>query len=322
MLELLIIGAGPTGLYAAFLAGLRKLNTAVIESSGEPGGQLTAVYKEKFIYDIPGFPKITAFDYIQGQVAQFNRFKEEIPIYYNEEVYDIIKHDTHFEVKTEHNVYLTQFVLIAHGGGGFVPQKLKIDTHYDNILYFVNDLNLFKDKHVAVLGGGDSALDWAIDVSDYAKSVTLVHRREEFRALESSVEHFKEKGNILTPYLVSNVVGQDHVANKLILKHGKTGSELEIFVDYILVNYGFLLTKSRLDQWNISGEKGLIHVNYMMETNIDGIYAAGNGVNYPGKVKLISTGQGEAATAIQSITTKLYPDKTKHFEHSTTLIKE
>ena len=322
MLELLIIGAGPTGLYAAFLAGLRKLKTAVIESSGEPGGQLVAVYKEKFIYDIPGFPKITAFDYIQGQVKQYERFKNEIPIYYNEEALDIIKHDNYFEVKTEQNVYLTKFVLIAHGGGGFIPQKLKIDQHFDNILYFVNNLELFRDKHVAVLGGGDSALDWANDGLEYAKSVTLVHRRDEFRALEASVHAFKSRGKILTPYLVNDVLGFNHQANRLLLKHAKTGEELSLDVDYILVNYGFLLTKSRLEQWQLDGEKGLINVNYLMETSVEGIYAAGNGINYPGKVKLISTGQGEAATAIQSITTKLYPDKTKHFEHSTTLIKE
>ncbi|MFA7417936.1 MAG: NAD(P)/FAD-dependent oxidoreductase [Acholeplasma sp.] len=322
MLDVLIIGAGPTGLYAAFLAGLRNLNAAVIESSAEAGGQLTAVYKDKYIYDIPGFPKITAKDYIDGQVLQYERFKDSIPIYYNEEAIDIQKSDDYFIVKTNTKTIETKFVLIAHGGGGFVPQKLKIDRQFDNVLYFIKDLKQFKDKKIVVLGGGDSALDWAIDLSTYTKDVTLIHRRDEFRALQSSVDTFKSRGHILTPYMVDDVIGDDQTANTLILKHAKTHERISIDADFIIVNYGFVLTKSKLDAWGIEGDKGLIKVDYTMQTNVEGIYAAGNGIHYPGKVKLISTGQGEAATAIQSITTILYPEKTKRFEHSTTLIKD
>lgn len=322
MLEVLIIGAGPTGLYAAFLAGLRNLKAAVIESSAEAGGQLTAVYKDKFIYDLPGFPKISAKDYIDGQILQYERFKEDIPIYYNEEAIDIKKIKDYFEVTTTTKVIKTKFVLIAHGGGGFVPQKLRIDQHFDNILYFIKDLNIFKDKKVVVLGGGDSALDWACDISDYTSDVILIHRRDEFRALQSTVDLFKSKGTILTPYLIDDIEGEDNIAKRIVLKHTKTHEISHIDADYIFVNYGFILTKSRLDAWGIDGEKGLINVDSFMETNIKGIYAAGNGVAYPGKVKLISTGQGEAATAIQSITTILYPEKTRRFEHSTTLIKD
>ena len=322
MLEVLIIGAGPTGLYAAFLAGLRNLKAAVIESSAEAGGQLTAVYKDKFIYDLPGFPKISAKDYIDGQILQYERFKEEIPIYYNEEAIDIKKIEDYFEVTTTTKVIKTKFVLIAHGGGGFVPQKLRIDQHFDNILYFIKDLNIFKDKKVVVLGGGDSALDWACAISDHTSNVTLIHRRDEFRALQSTVDLFKSKGTILTPYLIDDIEGEDNIAKRIVLKHTKTHEISYIDADYIFVNYGFVLTRSRLDEWGIESEKGLINVDSFMETNIKGIYAAGNGVAYPGKVKLISTGQGEAATAIQSITTILYPEKTRRFEHSTTLIKD
>ncbi|WP_025725274.1 NAD(P)/FAD-dependent oxidoreductase [Acholeplasma granularum] len=322
MLEVLIIGAGPTGLYAAFLAGLRNLKSAIIESSGEVGGQLTAVYKDKFIYDIPGFPKVKAKDYIDGLVLQYERFKNEIPIYYNEEAIDIKRNDDHFIVTTSTKKIETKFILIAHGGGGFVPQKLKVENHYDNVLYFINDLSKFKNKNIVVLGGGDSALDWATDISEYTNNVTLIHRRDEFRALQSTVDEFKTKGKILTPYIVEDLIGESNLASKLVLKHAKTHEKLIIEADYIIVNYGFVLTKSRLTEWEIEGEKGLINVDYTMETNQKGIYAAGNGINYPGKVKLISTGQGEAATAIQSITTLLYPEKTRKFEHSSTLIKE
>ncbi len=322
MLDVLIIGAGPTGLYAAFLAGLRKLNAAVIESSSEPGGQLTAVYKDKFIYDIPGFPKVTAQDYIKEQVKQFSRFSNDIPIYYDAEALDIIYRETYYDVVTKHQTIQTKTILIAHGGGGFVPQKLKIDQEFDNILYFVKDLKVFKDKKVAVLGGGDSALDWAVSIAEETNDVTLIHRRNEFRALPTTVDEFKQKGHILTPYVVSRVEGEGNLAKVLVLKHVQTQEELNIQVDYILVNYGFLLSKSKLEQWGITGEKGLIQVDYTMKTNLDGIYAAGNGVAYPGKVKLISTGQGEAATAIQSITNKLYPERENNFEHSSSIIKE
>src|SRR5690554_2903132 len=218
MLEVLIIGAGPTGLYAAFLAGLRNLKAAVIESSAESGGQLTAVYKDKFIYDIPGFYKVSAKNYIDEQVKQYERFKDHVPIYYNEEALDIINEDDYFMVVTSSMVIKTKFVLIAHGGGGFVPQRLKIDNHFDNILYFIKDLEQFRDKKIVVLGGGDSALDWANDLLAYTKDVTLVHRREAFRALASSVDHFMKHGKVLTPYLVDSITGHQNVVHEIILK--------------------------------------------------------------------------------------------------------
>lgn len=321
MLEVLIIGAGPTGLYAAFLAGLRKLNAAVIESAGEAGGQLTAVYKDKFIYDIPGFPKVTALDYVKEQIKQMERFTNDIPFYYGNEALEVTRKEDHFEVVTNQQTFLTKNILIAHGGGGFVPQKLKLDKEYDNVLYFVKDLTIFNGKKVAVLGGGDSALDWAVSIADNGADVTLIHRRNEFRALPTTVEEFKEKGTILTPLLVEGVIGEDLTAKKLVLKHAETKELSELDVDYIVVNYGFVLSKSKLAEWGIEGEKGLINVDSRMQSSVRGIYAAGNGVNYIGKVKLISVGQGEAAIAINAIANDLYPER-NNSEHSSSLIKE
>lgn len=322
MLDVLIIGAGPTGLYAAFMAGLRKLNAAVIESNHEAGGQLTAVYKEKFIYDIPGFYKISAEDYTKEQLKQFARFKDEISIHYGEEAIDIEKIDQGFKVTTTNKVIETKYILIAHGGGGFVPQKLKVSKDYNNILYFVKDLEQFRDKKVLVLGGGDSAFDWALAILKYTSDVTLVHRRDEFRAIPLTVELFRSKGKILTPYTVLDAIGDGNIAKGLKLKHAKDGSELILEADYIVVNYGFVLSKSRLDDWKLDGEKGLIFVDSQMRTSQPGIYAAGNGVDYPGKVKLISTGQGEAAIAIQSIYNELHPEALNKFEHSSSLIND
>src|SRR5690606_28569851 len=134
--------------------------------------------------------------------------------------------DDHFVVTTTTMRIETKFVLIAHGGGGFVPQKLKTDQHFDNILYFIKDLSQFNGKKVIVLGGGDSALDWAIDLSEHSSDVTLIHRRDEFRALQSSVDTFKSKGHILTPYMIDEVEGQDNIATKLHLKHARTHEKI------------------------------------------------------------------------------------------------
>lgn len=322
MLELLIIGAGPTGLYAAFLAGLRRLESAMIESLPEAGGQLIAVYKEKAIYDIPGFPKITAEDYVKEAYKQYQRFEKQIPIYYNQEALEINKKADYYEVVTNGHIFLTQTILIAHGGGSFIPQRIKTDKPYNNILYFIENIEQYRHKKMVVLGGGDSALDWATSLLEVTSDVTIIHRRTAFRALASSVEEFREKGGkILTPHVIDAYEG-DISLKALVLKNTETQEMIKIDTDYVVVNYGFLLSKSKLDDWGIAGEKGLIKVDTTMKTNLNGIYAAGNGVAYPGKVKLISTGLGEAATAIGAIADLLYPERSTNTEHSSSLITE
>jgi len=317
MNELIIIGAGPVGLYAAFLAGLRNLKTIVLESNHEVGGRLVSNYSNKFIYDIAGIPAITAGDYIKQAYQQYSRFVESIPIYLDNEVLDIKKLDDHYEIITNQGHYQTKTVLITHGGGGFVPIRLT-DKIYENVYYTTPDLSIFKDQKTLIFGGGDSAFDCANELLKVTSDVTIVHRRQEFRALAGSVTNFiNQGGKVLTPYVAQDFVG-GKVLEKIKLRNVTDHSECEVLCDKVVVNFGFSLTNPKLEQWHIFGEKGLIKVNTTMQTNQIGIYAAGDGVTYPGKVKLIATGVGEAATAINSVVNLLYPER--QLVHSSTIL--
>lgn len=323
MLELLIVGAGPVGLYSAFLAGLRKLKTAVIESLPYAGGQPINLYKDKPIYDAPGFYKIKASDYIAECFKQYQRYEKEIPIHYNQEVLDIKKMDDHYEVQTTSKVFLTKTILIAHGGGSFSPMKLEVEnSHLKGVIYHINDINDYKNEKIVVLGGGDSAVDWALELKGITAEVYLVHRRDQFRAHQDTLEQYQDSnGNVLTPYVVSKVLGENEVT-AIELEHVKTKEKMVIETNNILVNYGLLASRSKLDDWGIAGEKGMIFVDSSMKTNLPGIYAAGNGVTYPGKAKMIVTGMGEAATAVGAISEFLYPERTTNTQHSSSLIEE
>lgn len=325
MLDVLIVGAGPTGLFGAFLSSLRKLNWALVDSLSFAGGQLNLLYPEKHIYDVPGFTKIKAKDLIKNQLAQIsNLYEGDLPIHYENEVLEVIKEDDYFKVITNKNEYLTKTVIIAHGGGGFIPQKLSGSDNFTNIDYFVNDAEIYRGKRVAVLGGGDSAFDYGNLLADTGVITSLVHRRDRFRAFEKSIEDFSQKGKIYAPYLIEDIISNnnDNIINQLLLKHKDTKEELVLPVDHLIVNYGFRLTKDYLPLWGIESLKGLISVTSKMETNVSGIYAAGNGVTYPGKVKLIVNGHAEIATAIYEINKLLNPDRSLNVEHSTHLFEE
>ena len=323
MLELLIIGAGPVGLYSAFLAGLRKLDTAVVESLPYVGGQPINLYKDKPIYDAPGFYKIKASDYIEQLYKQYQRYEKEIPIYFNQEALEIKKRDDYYEVHTDKQIFLTKTVLITHGGGSFTPMKLEVEnSDLKGVIYHVNDINDYKNEKMVVLGGGDSAVDWALELKKITAEVYLVHRREQFRAHQDTLEQYIDSnGNVITPYVVTKVLGDKEVTG-IELEHVKTKEKMIIETKHILVNYGVLASRSKLEDWGINGSKGLIEVDSSMRTNLEGIYAAGNGVTYQGKAKMIVTGLGEAATAIGAISEYLYPERTTNTQHSSTLIEE
>lgn len=323
MQDVLIIGAGPTGLFGAFLATLRNLSWSIVDSLSFAGGQLNLLYPEKYIYDVPGFTKIKAKDLVEQQLNQIkNLYKSDLPIYFENEVIDIIKIDNGYKVITNKNEFMTKTIIIAHGGGGFVPQKLKNSENYNNIDYFITDPKPYSGKRVCVLGGGDSALDYANMLADHGATVSLVHRREQFRAFESSIDEFKSKGIIYAPYLVEDVTGSDNEINKLVLKHKDDKTLIDLEIDHLIVNYGFVLTKNYLPKWNIDSEKGLIKVSSKMETSVAGIYAAGNGVTYPGKIKLIVSGHAEIAIAIYEINNLLNPNRASNTEHSTNMFDE
>lgn len=322
--ELIIVGAGPMGLYAAFTAGLRGLKGRVIESSYTYGGQVSSLYAEKRIYDIPGFVNLKGQDFINKLYEQYMKYEEDFPIHLNTEVLEIIQEKDYFIINTNQGSFQTKKVLITNGGGKFTPKRLECENVYDqdNILYVVKNLDQFKNKKVAILGGGDSAADWALMLADVAKEVNLIHRRDQFRAHQGTIDEYISKNqNILTPYVAKKVIGEKKVTS-LVIEHTKTKELKTLDVDYVLVFYGVDKTKTNVNNWGIkTDDKGIV-VSINMQTNIKGIYAAGNSVSYPGKLDMIVTGLGEVGTAIGCITNELYPNRKTNTLYSSLLIKE
>lgn len=309
MTDLLIIGGGPAGMFAAFYGGMRQASVKLIESMPQLGGQLAALYPEKYIYDVAGFPKVTAQELVNNLSAQMELFKTDIRL--EEKVQAVEKlEERHFVVKTNLGEHHAKAVIITAGVGAFQPRRLEIEgaEAYEktNLHYFVNDLSRFKGKRVLISGGGDSAVDWALMIEPIAEQVTLVHRRDKFRAHEHSVEQLMaSKVNIITPTEITELHGEDTIT-KVTLSHIKTKETQEIEVDDVIVNFGFVSSLGPISEWGIAIESNSIVVDSRMETSIPGIFAAGDITTYPGKVKLIAVGFGEAPTAVNNA--KVYFD--------------
>lgn len=309
MTDLLIIGGGPAGMFAAFYGGMRQASVKLIESMPQLGGQLAALYPEKYIYDVAGFPKVTAQELVDNLSKQMDLFNTDIRL--EEKVQSVEKlEERHFVVKTNLGEHHAKAVIITAGVGAFQPRRLEIEgaEKYEksNLHYFVNDLSRFKGKKVLISGGGDSAVDWALMIEPIAEQVTLVHRRDKFRAHEHSVEQLMaSKVNIITPTEITELHGEDTIS-KVTLTHIKTKETQEIEVDDVIVNFGFVSSLGPISEWGIAIESNSIVVDSRMETSIPGIFAAGDITTYPGKVKLIAVGFGEAPTAINNA--KVYID--------------
>ncbi len=309
MTDLLIIGGGPAGMFAAFYGGMRQASVKLIESMPQLGGQLAALYPEKYIYDVAGFPKVTAQELVNNLSAQMELFQTDIRL--EEKVQAVEKlEERHFVVKTNLGEHHAKAVIITAGVGAFQPRRLEIEgaEAYEktNLHYFVNDLSRFKGKKVLISGGGDSAVDWALMIEPIAEQVTLVHRRDKFRAHEHSVEQLMaSKVKIITPTEITELHGGDTIT-KVTLSHIKTKETQEIEVDDVIVNFGFVSSLGPISEWGIAIESNSIVVDSRMETSIPGIFAAGDITTYPGKVKLIAVGFGEAPTAVNNA--KVYFD--------------
>ncbi|MFC5652427.1 NAD(P)/FAD-dependent oxidoreductase [Paenibacillus solisilvae] len=309
--DIVIIGGGPAGMFAAFYGGMRQASVSVIESMPELGGQLAALYPEKYIYDVAGFPKITAGELVGQLKQQMSLFKPNIHL--EEKVLKVIKHDERsFEIITDKGRHLAKAVIVTAGVGAFEPRRLELPEaaafEKHNLHYFINDLNHFIGQHVLISGGGDSAVDWALMLEPIAASVTLIHRRDKFRAHEHSVENLmNSKVTILTPYEITSLQGNERIES-VILQDVKTKETRELSVDAVIVNFGFVSSLGPIADWGIAIDNGSILVDSRMETNISGIFAAGDITTYPGKLKLIAVGFGEAPTAINNA--KVYLDPT------------
>ncbi|HTR81001.1 MAG TPA: NAD(P)/FAD-dependent oxidoreductase [Bacteroidota bacterium] len=317
--DITIIGGGPVGLFASFYAGLRHMRTKIIDALPELGGQLTALYPEKYIYDVAGFPKVMAKELAKNLIEQ--ALHHDPTICLNSKVESLIPHEIDGQKVlrlTTHKgeEHLTKALLLTVGIGAFVPRRLELPgiENFEGryVHYFVRDKKIFKDKELLIVGGGDSAVDWALNLQDTAKHITLIHRRDEFRAHEDSVKKLMASPvDVKLWFEVESVEGNSSI-EKVVVRNNRTSDTEVLNVDQMLLNLGFVASLGPLRDWGLEIEKGDIKVSTKMETNIPGIYAAGDIATFPGKLKLIATGFGEAAIAVNNIKSYIDP-KAKFF---------
>lgn len=327
--DVTIIGGGPTGLFAAFYAGLRGMKTEIIDALPQLGGQLTALYPEKYIYDVAGFPKVLSKDLAQNLIDQALQYNPTVHL--GDKITDMrIQEDEnpaegkpskYFELDTEDgSTHETYSIVLTIGIGAFAPRKLNLEDagkfEGKGVDYFVKEKSKFKNKRLLIVGGGDSAVDWGLHLHEIADSITLIHRRDRFRAHEDSVKQlFESPVTIKIPYEVKAIYGNATVEEVTIFNN-KTKEEEKLEVDHILLNLGFVANIGKIKEWGLNIVKNDIEVTSKMETNVPGIYAAGDIATYPGKLKLIATGFGEAATAVNNAKTYIDPSAKAFPGHS------
>jgi thioredoxin reductase len=316
--DLAIIGSGPVGLYAAYYAGFRGMTTAVVDSLPEPGGQVSAMYPEKPIYDIAGFPAIKGRDLVAGLVQQVARFETTYVL--NERARTLTRgHDGVIEIGTESGTVIrARAVLISGGIGTFTPRPLPTGDEWlgRGLGFFVPSLQAHADQDVVVVGGGDSACDWALSLEPIARSVTLVHRRAAFRAHGHTVEQLHASSvQVITDAEVSKVGGSERIETVEIT--GKDGAAVVRPAQAVIAALGFTANLGPIREWGIEivGNR-YIPVDTTMATNLPGVFAAGDITDYRGKVRLISVGFGEAATAVNNAAVLLNPDEQLFPGHS------
>jgi len=321
--DITIIGGGPVGLFTAFYGGMRQASVKIIESLPQLGGQLSALYPEKYIYDVAGFPKVRAQELVNNLKEQMKKFEPTVCLEQAVQEVNKLEDGTFHIICNDNNEHYTKAIIITAGNGAFQPRKLEIEGSEKfekaNLHYFVDDMNKFAGKRVVVFGGGDSAVDWSLMLEPIAEKVTLVHRRDKFRAHEHSVENLMEsKVEVKTPWVPVEIVGEDRI-EKIILENAKTEEREEIEVDDVIINYGFVSSLGPIKNWGLTIEKNNIVVNSRMETNIPGIYSAGDICTYDGKVKLIAAGFGEAPTAVNNAKAYIDPNAKVQPGHSSSM---
>ena len=324
--DVLIIGAGPVGLFTVFELGQLGMKSCVVDSLENIGGQCTALYPDKPIYDIPAYPSVTAGELINNLKKQIDPFKPILLM--NQKVNELKKHKDFYSVKTStNNIIESKCIIIAAGNGAFGPNKppLKNIDSFENktIFYHIRDKSKFRKKTIAIAGGGDSAVDWAIELSKTSKKIFFIHRRSKLRAMPQNVEilnDLENKGKIemMIPYQLDSIEGKNGIIDHLIIKN-MDEKKKKLEVDYFLPFFGLSTNLGPIKDWELELEKNILKVKQeTCETNLNGIFAIGDVCSYPGKLKLILTGFSEAAIASHNCFNKINPEKTLHFEYSTT----
>lgn len=324
--DITIIGGGPTGLFASFYAGMRGATAQIVDTLPQLGGQLTALYPEKYIFDVAGFTKVLAKDLVHDLAAQASQFN--FPSFLGQHVMDLEEEDGHFVLVTETDRFPTRSVLVAAGIGAFSPRRLPqqcADAWYGRGIFDnVVDPEKFRGQRIVIIGGGDSAFDWCHQLRDRAESVTLVHRSDKYRAhgatvaeVHSAVEAGK---TVLLPFHeLHEVLDVEGRLSGIVIRDVKTKETRNLEADAVLPMLGFISDIGPLANWGLNLEKHEIVVNSLMETGRPGIYAAGDITSYPGKLKLIATGFAEAATAVNQAFHWIYPEKKVNPGHSSNL---
>ena len=318
--DVVIVGAGPVGLFAVHQLGIKGLKSEVIDNLDKAGGQCIELYPDKPIYDIAGIPECTGEELTKNLLDQIKPFKTNF--HFNERVQEINSEGDNWIIKTSQNkVFSSPNIIIAGGVGSFEPRKLSVKDaeKYEgkNIFYSISDKNKFKNKKISIFGGGDSALDWALELSKIAK-VTLIHRREEFRGTPHTLNQIKKEGkvDIKTKFQISSISGQNKIESINI--KNDDGKETEVKTDYILSFFGLIMKLGPITEWGLNMDKKTIKVNTEnFETNKKGIFAIGDICTYPGKLKLILSGFHEGALASVECFKRARPNEKYRFEFTT-----
>ena len=325
--DILIIGAGPTGLFTVFEAGLLQLKCHIIDALPQPGGQLAELYPKKPIFDIPGYPSVMAGDLVTNLMEQIKQFQPGFTLGETAETIEKLEDGTFIVTTKEGTQHQAKAIAIAGGLGTFEPRKplLKDIEFYEKedrgVDYFVKDPEKYRGKNIVIAGGGDSALDWSIFLANVAESVTLVHRRNEFRGALDSVEKVQELKNagkikLITPAEVIGFKGSERIES---LDIEINGARMNVPTDYFIPLFGLTPKLGPIANWGLEIEKNAIKVNNALDyqTNIEGIYAIGDVNIYPGKLKLILCGFHEATLMCQSVYNRLNPGKRYVLKYTT-----
>ncbi len=323
--DICIIGAGPVGLFAVFEAGLLKMRCHLIDALPQVGGQLSEIYPQKPIYDIPGFPAINAQDLVNNLLDQINPFHPTFTLGERVEKLERQEDGSYLVTSNENTEIHCQVVVIAAGLGSFEPRKPAVERLEDfegkGVAYMVKNPELFRNKRIVLAGGGDSALDWTLFLSEIAKEVTLIHRGETFRGAPDSAEKVFSKAeqgkiNLILNANVTALNGNGHLKEISVIRKDKTVSQLD--VDYFIPLFGLTPKLGPIADWNLAVDKSAIEVNTKdFMTNVERIYAIGDINTYPGKLKLILCGFHEAALMAQSAFKYVFPEQKLSFKYTT-----
>lgn len=315
--DLVIVGAGPVGLFAAYYAGFRGLRVALVDAQSGPGGQIAALYPAKLIHDVPGFPAVSGGDLVAGLVTQAREYAPSE--FYDSEVLGLARTGEEFELAVSDDRTLpTRSILLATGVGGIKPRPLPVGNHWygRGLSFVVTDTDQHAGHHVVVVGGGDSALDWALQLRPVAASVTIVHRRRAFRAHQALLDRATSEGVlVLTDTEVVDLSGDERLREVTV--QGKDGGVRVLPADTVIGALGLLSNPTPFVEWGVDVEHRKAVVDTRMRTSVAGIFAAGDAATYPGKVPLIVAGFGEAATAVNNAAVYLDPDVELMPGHST-----